>query len=118
LLVFAYGAPFAAANPIFRLLLLEACLGALSQVTIQLLLSRDRPGVASTIQVVVLCASLTALLVLVPRYGALGAAAGLLLAGALRWLLLLASIKGVLRLSLPRLYPGRDDFHFLLGKLR
>jgi O-antigen/teichoic acid export membrane protein len=118
LLVFTYGAPFAAANPIFRLLLLEACLGALSQVTIQLFLSRDRPGVASTIQVIVLCVSLGALLVLVPRYGATGAAAALLLAGALRWLLLLGSIKGVLKLSLPRLYPGRDDVRYLLGKLR
>jgi O-antigen/teichoic acid export membrane protein len=118
LLVFTYGAEFGAAKAVFRLLLVEASLGALSQVTMQLFLSRDRPGVVSTIQAVVLSVSVVALLVLVPRYGALGAAAGLLIAGTVRWILLLGSVKFILRLPPPRLHLGRDDFQYLLRRLR
>lgn len=118
LLVFTYGPQFAAANTIFRLLLVEATLGALSQVTMQLFLSRDRPGIVSAIQVLILCVSMGAMLVLVPRYGATGAATGLVIAGALRWLLLLGSVKTSLRLPLPRLYLSREDFQYLLGRLR
>ena len=118
LLVFTYGPEFAAANAIFRLLLVEASLGALSQVTIQLFLARDRPGIVSTIQVIVLCVSVGALLVLVPRYGAVGAAAGLLIAAAVRWVLLLGLVRFSLKLRLPRLYLRGDDFQYLLGRLR
>ena len=50
LLGFAYGAEFAAAVGIFRLLVLEASLGVLAQVTMQLYLARDRPGLVSAIQ--------------------------------------------------------------------
>jgi O-antigen/teichoic acid export membrane protein len=118
LLVFTYGADFAAAALIFRLLIIEASLGALSQVTVQLFLSRDRPGVVSTIQVIVLGVSIASLFVLVPRFGALGAAIGLLGAAAARWFLLLGAMKRVLRLPLPRLYLGRDDLQYILGRLR
>ncbi len=118
LLVFTYGVGFAAAKTVFRLLLVEASLGALSQVTMQFFLSRDRPGTVSTIQVIVLCVSVAALLALVPRYGAAGAAAGLVVAGTVRWLLLLAAIKRSLRLPLPRLHLRRDDLEYLLRRLR
>jgi len=70
LLRLAYGTEFSAANTIFRLLVIEASLGALSQVTAQLYLSHNRPGFVSTIQVCVLGATLAALLLLVPAYGA------------------------------------------------
>lgn len=118
LLVFTYGAQFGAANAAFRLLVIEASLGTLSQVTVQLFLSRDRPGVVSAIQVLVLCASAAALLVLVPRYGVTGAALGLVVAGAIRWLLLLGALRLILKLPLPRFYLTREDFQYLRGRLR
>jgi O-antigen/teichoic acid export membrane protein len=118
LLGFAYGSQFSAANTVFRLLVVEVSLGVLSQATVQLFLASGRPGVVSIIQVVVLCASVAALLLLVPIYGAVGAALGLLLAGTLRWLLLLGAIPAVLGLPLPRLYLNREDFQYLRGKLR
>jgi len=118
LLVFTYGDEFGAAALVFRLLVIEASLGALSQITVQLFLSRDRPGVVSTIQVIVLVLSVAALLVLVPRYGLVGAAIGLLGAASVRWLLLLGAMRWVLGLPLPRLYPGRDDLIYLRGRLR
>jgi O-antigen/teichoic acid export membrane protein len=118
LLAIAYGAQFEAANIVFRLLVIEASLGALSQVTAQLFLSVDRPGTVSAIQVGVLCASVVLLLILAPLYGAEGAAVALVAAAALRWVCLMAAIKLVLRKSLPRLYLTREDLHYVTGRLR
>jgi antigen flippase len=118
LLALAYGEQFEAANIIFRLLVIEASLGALSQVTAQLFLSVDRPGTVSTIQVGVLCVSLVLLLILAPLYGAEGAAIALVAAAALRWVCLMAAIKLVLHKSLPRLYLTQEDLHYMTGKLR
>lgn len=117
LLVFAYGAEFAAAMTVFRLLVIEASLGVLSQVTVQLFLARNRPGIVSTIQVIVLCISVAALLTFVPRYGAFGAAICLLGAAAIRWLLLLGALPAVLKVPLPRFYLTRDDFRYVMGRL-
>ena len=86
--------------------------------TAQLFLSHNRPGVVSTIQVTVLCASLTGLLLLVPRLGAEGAAIALLAAGALRWLMLTGGVRLVLKQPLPNLIVTRADLHYLLGRIR
>lgn len=113
-----YGAEFTAALTIFRLLVVEASLGVLTQVSVQLYLARDRPGVVSAIQGVSLAILLALLLILVPRLGGVGAAAALLVAGAVRWLALLGGIRAVLKLPLPRLYPAADDWHYLRSRLR
>lgn len=118
LLTFAFGADFAVANAIFRLLVIEAALSVLSQVSVQLFLAHDRPGVVSTLQVATLVLSLSCLLILVPRYGAIGAAAALLIAGVVRWLALIVAIRQVLGLSLPRLLLNREDLRYMSGKLR
>jgi enterobacterial common antigen flippase len=118
LLGFAYGAEFAAANSLFRLLVIEASLGVLAQVSVQLYLARDRPGVVSTIQTLTLATSLALLLTLVPRFGAIGAAAALLTAGAIRWLMLIGGVRGILELPLPRLYLNGEDWRYLRARLR
>jgi O-antigen/teichoic acid export membrane protein len=118
LLVVIYGADFGAATVLFRLLVIEGSLGVLSQVTAQLFLSRDRPGVVSTIQVIVLGVSVAALLVLTPRYGVTGAALALVGAGVVRWVLLLVALKIALKLPLPRLYLNRGDVQYMLERLR
>jgi enterobacterial common antigen flippase len=118
LLRLAYGAEFTAANTIFRLLVIEASLGALSQVTAQLYLSHNRPGFVSTIQVCVLGATLAALLLLVPAYGAKGAAIALLAAGTVRWLCLLGGVSWVLGQRLPGLLLTRADLNYVIGKIR
>ena len=118
LLGFAYGAEFAAAVGIFRLLVIEASLGVLTQVTVQLYLARDRPGMVSSIQAGTLVVSLGLLLVLVPRYGGLGAAIALLAAGTIRWLVLLGGMKFALKLPLPRPYLNGEDWRYLRSRLR
>jgi O-antigen/teichoic acid export membrane protein len=118
LLGFAYGAEFIAANTIFRVLILEASLAVLSQATSQLFMARDRPGTVSTIQAVMLGVSLLLLLLLVPRYGGLGAAVALAITGALRWITLLVAMSRVFATPLPRLYPNQEDWRFLAARLR
>ena len=118
LLGFAYGAEFSSAIGIFRLLIIEASLGVLAQVTVQLYLSRERPGLVSAIQAATLAVSLVLLLVLVPRYGGLGAAIALLCAGAVRWLALLAGMRLALKLPLPRPYLNGEDWRYLRSRLR
>jgi enterobacterial common antigen flippase len=118
LLSFAYGKEFGAANTIFRLLVVEASLAVMSQVTAQLFLADDRPGVVSTIQVIVLFISITLLLLLVPAFGAVGAAVALVGAGLCRWVLFLGASNVILRFPLPRLYLVREDFRYVLGLLR
>ena len=118
LLGFAYGAEFTAAVGIFRLLVIEASLGVLAQVTVQLYFARDRPGLVSGIQAGTLAVSLALLLVLVPQYGGLGAAIALLGAGAVRWISLLAGMRLALKLPLPRPYLNREDWRYLRSRLR
>jgi len=118
LLSFAYGAEFAAANTIFRVLIVEASLSVLSQVTVQLFLSRDRPGLVSAIQAAMLLVSFALLLTLVPMYGGLGAAVALAIAGALRWIVLLVAMRRVLGGPWPRLWLNGADLRDLTRRVK
>ena len=113
-----YGAEFAAAIAIFRWLVLEASLNVLAQISVQLYLSRERPGFASVLQTAMLAVSLGALVILVPRHGALGAAVALALTGALRWLALLFALRPVLGVRVPRLWLDRADLRAFAHRIR
>jgi O-antigen/teichoic acid export membrane protein len=58
------------------------------------------------------------LLLLVPRYGGLGAAIALAVTGALRWMVLWVAMTRVFGTPLPRLYPNREDWRFLAARLK
>lgn len=118
LLSWTYGREFVAAHTVFRLLVIEASLAVLSQVTAQLFLSDDRPGVVSIIQIAVLVVSIALLLLLVPVWGAVGAAFALVAAGSLRWMLFMGATKLIWNSPLPRLYLIRDDLRYLRSLLR
>ena len=63
-------------------------------------------------------AALVLLFLLVPAYGAMGAAVALAIVGAARWLALLAAIRFALKLPLPRLLLTYEDLQFLMRRLR
>jgi O-antigen/teichoic acid export membrane protein len=117
LLDFAFGAEFIAANPIFRLLALEAAFGVLSQITVQLFLASNRPGFISVVQAVMLTLSLCALMLVTPMYGALGAAAVLAAVGLLRFLTLLFAATRVLGHAPPRLWLNIEDLRFIARRI-
>ncbi len=112
-----YGAEFGGAVVLVRLLIIEAGLSLLSSVTVYMYLARNRPGIVSTIQVAYLGTAVICIAVLAPLYGAGGAAAGLLVAAALRLAQLLGGLPLLLGLPVPRLYPKREDFVFLRERL-
>lgn len=115
-MTFVYGEEFSSAAMLFNILLVEAALSVLSQVTIQLFMSLDRPGVVSIIQATVMALSIAVMLVLVPRYGALGAACGMLFAAVVRLAMLFASLKILLGLSLPRHIVDRTDVRLVFQR--
>ena len=117
LLRFAYGADFASAVGIFRVLMIEASLSVLAQITVQLFLSRDRPGLVSGIQSVMLAVSFALLLWLVPLFGGMGAAIALAIAAAVRWAALLVAMRRVFGFALPRLWLNGEDLRYVRGLL-
>lgn len=100
-----YGAEFEGARPIFQLLIIEAALACVAQVTSHLFQVIDRPGVPSTIQVCSFALALAGCAILVPTHGALGAAMAMLIAtlGRLSMLLAVAGASPNLGLPLPTL---------------
>jgi O-antigen/teichoic acid export membrane protein len=105
-----YGPDFAAANDFFRVLVVEAALACLGQVVAQLYFSLGRPSQVSIAQAASFVVSLLAMLLLVPGLGALGVAIGLTLGTLLRLCVLVAGVRLVLGMGLPRLVPEPGEF--------
>jgi antigen flippase len=95
LLEFVYGPSFAAAVPVFRILLLDAALTCLAQILIQAFLARNAAGVPSMIQVASFAVSAGGVLVLAPILGSTGAAIALAVGSLLRLGLLLAALRRI-----------------------
>lgn len=116
-----YGPDFVAALPVFQLLVIEAALACVAQVTSHLFQALNRPGLPSTIQVCAFALALIGCAVLVPRLGAYGAALAMLLATSGRLVMLLvaahtrlgprppANGRGWDRLKLPVRPAGRSE---------
>jgi O-antigen/teichoic acid export membrane protein len=117
LLRWVYGPGFAAAVPVFRVLLLDAALSCLGQILIQAFLARNASGVASTIQVVSFAVSSVGVVLLAPMLGSIGAAYALAAGSLLRLGLLLASLHRI-GVRPPGIVPRRTDLEPLLRRLR
>ena len=94
-----YGAEFEGALPIFQVLIIEAALACVAQVTSHLFQALDRPGMPSTIQVLSFALALIGCAVLIPRMGAQGAAVAMLVATTGRLLMLLLAARVTLGLG-------------------
>ena len=88
-----YGPEFEGALPIFQVLVIEAALACVAQVTSHLFQALDRPGMPSTIQVLSFALALVGCAILIPRMGAYGAALAMLGATAGRLLMLLLAAR-------------------------
>lgn len=108
-----YGSDFTPAVLIFRILVLEAALVALAQLTTQTFQASGRPGIASGAQVVSFALMLAGALALAPVYGASGVAAAVLGATAIRLLSLLVLLHLRLKVAPPSLLPRRTDLQAL-----
>jgi O-antigen/teichoic acid export membrane protein len=105
-----YGQEFLQAVHVFRLLLAEAVLSGATLVLAQAFMASNRPGITSIMQGVGLSLNLPLLVVLVPRYGLVGAGLAVLISTTVRFVFAVVNYPIVLRVRPPRLRPRWSDF--------
>jgi O-antigen/teichoic acid export membrane protein len=115
LLRLLYGAEYVNAVGALRILVLEAVLSGVVFVLAQAFMALDRPGVVTILQAVGLSLSVPMMLWLIPRYGIYGAAISLLVSTTARLVFVTAGFRVFLKISPPRLLPGRNDVRLLMG---
>jgi O-antigen/teichoic acid export membrane protein/polysaccharide pyruvyl transferase WcaK-like protein len=91
-----YGSRFDASGPVLRLLSVLVVSMSLTRMLGTVLTSCDRQGARTRMQCVAAAVSVTLMLALVPRYGAMGAALGLVLSESLLAVLLAVELRPVL----------------------
>ncbi len=107
-----YGAKFAAASAPFRLLVLETVVSNAARILYQAFSGTGRPGAVTTFEAVGVSVSLVSMLLIVPRYGAFGAASCVLLASCVRLLFVVVALPLMLKVRMPRLIISRADLRW------
>lgn len=113
-----YGEGFVRAVPVFRLFLAEVVLSGIVWVLSQAFMASNRPGTVSIVQGLGVGINVLLLLVLVPRYGLVGAGLSQLVATTVRFASVLVSFPLVLRVRPPRMRPRWDDFSAIVRRER
>lgn len=104
-----YGAEFASAVLVFRILVVDRVLARLATIASQLYLALGRPALNSFFRGVELVVMVAVMILLTPEHGAAGAAWGLLAGTAVRLALAWGGLVTQLRLPFPRLWLTRGD---------
>jgi O-antigen/teichoic acid export membrane protein len=107
-----YGKDFRGAGVTLRILVLEVVLGGAAQVLSQAFMALGRPGVITGLQVTGLALTIPMMLVLVPRFGIVGAGAAMLGSTVARLAFVVASFPLFLKMRVPKLLPQLEDLHF------
>ncbi|HEY0786651.1 MAG TPA: oligosaccharide flippase family protein [Acidobacteriaceae bacterium] len=118
LLPLLYGRDYRHAVTLLNILIAEAIVTGATLVLTQAHMALGRPGAVTLIQSSGIAFSIPLLLLLIPRFGLVGASSALLIASFLRLLLTLASFPVLLRVGVPRLVPVKQDFVQLHGQLQ
>jgi O-antigen/teichoic acid export membrane protein len=109
LVTWLYGGSYEAAGRILPILVCEVILAGVAYVLLQGFLASGRPGVATLVQIAGLAFSIPLFLVLVPLYGAAGAAIALLSSTAIRLVLTIAAYPAFLDVPIPHVWIGPAD---------
>ncbi len=104
-----YGRAFLPATRVFQLLLLEALLSGVARIIGQAFFALGRPGTVAGLQAVGLLILVVLLIVLVPRFGILGAGLALLISTVARLIFLLGAYPLVLHARPPSFLLRRSD---------
>ena len=105
-----YGPEFSSAVTIFRILLAEVVLSGITWILAQAFMASNRPGVISIMQGIGTGLTVPLLLVLVPRYGLVGAGLAMLTATTIRFVFAVANFPITLKTRPPGLLPRWSDF--------
>jgi O-antigen/teichoic acid export membrane protein len=112
-----FGKAFSGAIPVAQVLALTFLLNGTGYVISQAFLAAGKPGVIAMIQASGLVFVVPLMLVLIPRYGLLGAAWALVLATFLRGAITMLCFPIVLKAPIPSLIPTRSDLTFVRDSL-
>jgi O-antigen/teichoic acid export membrane protein len=109
-----YGRAYIAAAPVLRILLIEVVLASLTGVLAQAAMALGRPGIVTLLQSIGLALTVPFMILLVPRFGILGAVYALLISTFCRFLFVQFSFRLFLGVSRPRLWFTRADVRDLV----
>ncbi|TVQ16883.1 MAG: polysaccharide biosynthesis protein [Leptolyngbya sp. DLM2.Bin15] len=112
-LTLLYGEDFAPAAPVFRILLVEVLISGTSWMLAKSFMAAGRPGVVTVLQGIGLSITVPMMLLLIPRYGLIGAGLALLISTSVRFVLVLASYPLVLKVAPPNLLITMDDVQYI-----
>ena len=118
LLGLLYGEEFRSGYWAFLILSVEAALASAAAILQQPYVVMNRAGAVAVMQCVSLAIAVPAIYVLTPRFGAIGAAAGLGSASAARLFMTHRAYRRLLGVRAPRLVPKWGDVATLFGRLR
>jgi O-antigen/teichoic acid export membrane protein len=113
LLSLLYGHEYGSAAPVLRILVVEVVVAGATLVLGQAFMALGRPGVVTALQVTGLLLVVPLMLILVPRYGIVGAAVALLFSTTSRFLFVLVSFPLFLKVPVPHLFPNREDVLYM-----
>lgn len=114
MLTLVYGQGFQGAVPVFRFLLADTVLYGATLILSQAFTAHNKPGVVSIVQGLGVGLVIPLLLVLVPRYGLLGAGLAVLISTTVRLVLALACFPIIFKVRPPKLWPRWNDFVTLI----
>jgi O-antigen/teichoic acid export membrane protein len=117
MLALLYGADYRGATPVLRILVLEVVLAGAALVLSQAFMALGRPGVITGLQIIGLLLTIPFMLLLVPRFGIVGAAVALFLSTTIRLIFVLASFPLFLNMRVPQILPTWADVRFLAGTI-
>jgi O-antigen/teichoic acid export membrane protein len=112
-----YGAEFKEALGVFRLLLLEVSIGGGTMVLAQVFMAMGKPKIVTLLQAIGLLLVIPLLMLLVPRFGLIGAGAAMLSSVLLRFGFILLNVRFILRMKIPPLVMTMDDLRWLKSML-
>ena len=116
LLQLLYGSEFVQAVNVLRILLLEVVLSSTTWILAQTFMAAGRPGVVTVLQGIGFGLSVPLMLVLIPRYGLVGAGVSLLGSSSIRLAFVWLSYGITLKVSPPSLLITSADLLFLKWK--
>lgn len=118
LLSLLYGREYRGATVILNILIVEMVITGATLVLTRVYMALGRPGMVTILQSSGLVLSLPLLMLLVPKWGVLGAAYALLTAAILRLAFTMMSFPIVLKEAPPGLLPRMSEFTVLAARLK
>ena len=117
-LTLLYGREYRGAGIVLRILVIEVVLSGATSVLCQAFMALGRPGIVTGLQVTGLALTIPLMVLLVPRFGIVGAGTALLCSTVARLIFVVASFPIFLKMRVPDLFPKREDLRFAVDVIR